>query len=305
MKILVIGGTGHVASHLVPMLVSQGHKVFIGTRGNTPAKITIPDGVQFVTCDSSDPEKLKALANETAFDAVVDFPGTGYHTWQAFRDKASHVVVCGSLWMFGQPNVVPTPEIPQNLCPFESYALRFQQIQQMVKESPNYKAAFTAIMPPNICGPGKIPLDTSGGRSIEVHKANMRGETVYLPDGPQALIAPCDAYDLASLFALALNNPDKADGQIFNGGPEYALSITQFVKTYANIYRTEIPISYVSWEDYKKIIPSMGAWWHFYADMCPDISKAKLLLGYKPCYTSEEAMERAVIWMKEKGLLSL
>ena len=303
MKILVIGGTGHVASHLVPMLASQGHQVFIGTRGNTPAKVVLPENVQYITCDAKDLESHKALANETEFDAVVDFPGTGFHTWQAFRDRVSHVVVCGSLWMFGRPNVVPTPEIPQNPCPFEAYAKRFAEIQQMVAEAPQYKAAFTAIMPPNICGPGKIPLDATGDRSIENHKAAMRGETVYLPDGPEALIAPCDAYDLAALFALALNNPEKADGQIFNGGPEYALSSTQYVKTFGEIFGVDIPIEYVSWDDYKKRYPSIGAWWHFYSDMCPDISKAKELLGYKPRYTSKEAMARAVEWMKERGLL--
>ena len=62
--------------------------------------------------------------------------------------------------------------------------------------------------------------------------------------------------------------------------------------------------AYVPWEEYeKKISPGIGWWWHFYAHMCPDISKARDLLGYEPMYTPEEALTRAVDWMRDNGLL--
>lgn len=304
MKILIIGGTGHVGSHLTPILVSQGHSVYIATRGNKPTIGEAFSGSRFITCNAADENNLIEVSNSYNFDAVVDFPGTGFITWNVFKDKVSHVVVCGSLWMFGRPNTVPTPEITQSECPFESYAKRYSQIEKMQSESGEYKADFTAIMPPNICGPGKIPLDTSGGRSIDVHRAIKRGETVYLPEGPETLISPCDAYDLAMLFALVLNQRDVAAGQIFNGGSAYAMSATQFVKTYGKIYNTDIPIKYVSWEEYRtKINPSIGAWWHFYSHLCPDITKARKMLGYEPKYTPEESMKRAVEWMREQQLL--
>lgn len=304
MKILIIGGTGHMGSHLTPILVSQGHSVYIATRGNKPTIGEDFRGAEFITCDASDENSLNQVANSYKFDAVVDFPGTGFTTWNVFKNKVSHIVVCGSLWMFGRPNVVPTPEITQSECPFPNYAKRYAEIEKMRSESGKYKAVFTAIMPPNICGPGKIPLDTSGGRSIDVHRAVVNGATVYLPDGPETLISPCDAYDLAMLFALALNQREAAAGEIFNGGSNYAMPVTQFVKTYGKIYNVEIPIKYVPWEEYKaKINPSIGAWWHFYSHMCPDISKSKRLLGYEPKYTPEQAMERAVEWMKEQGIL--
>lgn len=302
MKILIIGGTGHVGTFLVQILSEQGHEVVVGSRGRIAAQSN--PNVRFVLCDSSDLKSMQELAEKEYFDAIVDFPGTAWNVWSAFKDKTHHLVACGSLWMFGYPRVVPTPEQTQNKCLFEGYDTRYDEMAQMISESYQHKAAFSAVMPPNICGPGKIPLDTLGGRDIEVHRANMRGETVYLPAGPEALICPCDAYDLAMIFALAVNNRTKAAGQIFNGGTECALTATQFVNTMAEIYGVRIPIEYVPWEKYRnEISPSMGHWWHFYAHMCPDISKAKTLLGYKPRYTSEEAMARAVDWMREKGML--
>ena len=303
MKILIIGGTGHVGSHLVPILLSHGHDVAIGSRGKTAASADL-SGARLILCNSNDPESLRAVAASETFDAVVDFPGTARNVWNAFRDSADHVVACGSLWMFGLPHVVPTPERTQETCVFEGYESRYQEILNMIADSQRHRAAFTAVMPPNICGPGKIPLDTLGGRDIEVHRANMRGEPVYLPDGPEALIGPCDAYDLATVFALAIENRTAAAGQIFNGGSAYALTSSQFVRTMGRIYRSDIPIEYVPWERYKsEISPGIGYWWHFYAHMCPDISKAEKLLGYRPRYTPEETLERAVNWMREKDLL--
>lgn len=305
MKILIIGGTGHVGAFLTQILIAQGHDVVIASRGHTapPTHASI-EGAHFVTCDSGDIASLTALSESEHFDAVVDFPGTAWNVWNVFKDKAHHVIACGSMWMFGCPKVVPTPEQTQGPCMFDIYEVRYAQIGQMLCESLSHHAAFSAIMPPNISGPGRMPLDSLGGRSADVHHAGMRGETVYLPDGPEALICPCDAYDLASLFALAINDRTHAAGQIFNGGTEQALTATQFVNTLAEIYGTRIPIEYVSWEQYKnEISPSIGYWWHFYAHMCPDISKAKTLLGYRPRYTSQEAMRRAVEWAKRIQIL--
>lgn len=305
MKILIIGGTGHVGAFLTRILIDQGHEVVIGSRGVTdsPTHASI-EGARFITCDSANLESMEQVADSEFFDAVVDFPGTAWNVWNAFKDKTHHIIACGSMWMYGCPKVVPTPEQTQGKCMFDIYEVRYAQILEMIRESFEQHAAFTAIMPPNISGPGRMPLDTLGGRSAEVHHAGMRGETVYLPDGPEALICPCDAYDLASLFALAINNRTQAAGQIFNGGTEQSLTATEFVNTLAEIYEISIPIKYIPWDEYRaRISPSIGYWWHFYAHMCPDISKAKKLLGYKPRYTSQEAMARAVAWAKKINIL--
>lgn len=304
MKILIIGGTGHVGTFLTRKLLSQGHEVYIGTRGKHSLREGgFFEGAKFVTCDAGNKDSLEAL-KAYQFDTVVDFPGTAYHIWQVLGDTISHLVACGSLWMFGYPHKIPTPEMTQEECPFEGYKQRYEQILEMLKESGKGKATFTAVMPPNICGPGKVPLDSMGGRDVERHKSMMRGETVILPDGPECMVGPCDAEDIASLFALAVNNREAAAGQIFNAGSAYALPAGDFIKAYGDIYGVEIPVKRVSWKEYSEAVnPKITAWWHFYAHMQPDISKAKELLGYEPQYTPEEAMKRAVDWMRQEGML--
>lgn len=304
MKVLVIGGTGHVGAFLVPELIEQGHEVYIATRGNT-AKKSFADytKVNFITCDTKDPEDAKKLLNY-GFEVVIDMPGSAYNVWNILKNDIRHLIACGSLWMFGNPRVIPTPEAPQNDCPFAVYAERFGYIQKMLEESGKYKAVFTAIMPPNISGPGKIPIDTMGGRSAEVHKNLMQGKPVILPEGPECIISPCDASDIAHLFVLAMNNPVAAGGEIFNVGSEYGFTVSQMVEVFEKIHGVKIPIERVTWEKYiTEINPNQSAWWHFYAHMLPDITKAKTLLGYKPKFTPEEALTRAVDWMKQEGII--
>ena len=304
MKILVIGGNGHVGSFLVPQLLKNGHEVWIGGRYGKP----IPEGsasygAKSVVCTTNDEESLKAMAKE-GFDVVMDFPGTAYKAYMALRDHTRHFIACGSQWMFGESTRVPVPEIFSTRCFSDGYARRFDEIREMIADSGTHQAVFTAIMPPNICGPHKIPLDTLGGRDVEVHRANKRGEVVYLPDGPQCLISPCDADDIATLFRLAAEHRSAAAGQIFNVGSAYGLTASEFVRAYGYIHNVEIPIEYVSWQKYRdEISPSQGAWWHFYSHMCPDISKARKLLGYEPKYTPEQTMERAIGWMRDQGML--
>jgi len=37
--------------------------------------------------------------------------------------------------------------------------------------------------------------------------------------------------------------------------------------------------------------------------MCPDISKLRERLGYRPHHTPEQSLWRAVAWMRQRGLL--
>jgi len=199
---------------------------------------------------------------------------------------------------------LPTPPVTQNPCEFESYAQRYREMLEIQKQATKDGRAFSAIMPPNICGPGKIPIDGKGGRSIDVHKSHMRGEPVTLPAGCNTLIGPCDAADIAKAFLLAVENRDTAAGEIFNVGSAYALTATELVGALANIYNIEIPIEFVSYEDfYTKVLPDLGDNYHFREHMLPDISKLRSKLGYEPDYTPEETLQRAVEWMQEEKLL--
>jgi len=304
MKILVIGATGHVGHVLVPMLVEAGHEVVAVSRGRVPAPTGDAwRGVRFAVGNSTSEAGLSPLTAHRP-EAVIDIPGTAATTYRVFRGVAQHIVAIGSVWMFGEPRVVPTPEETQGPCPFASYAERYQDILRLVAASATDGVAFTAIMEPNICGPGKIPLDCLGGRDIEQHRAHARGETVVLPEGAEALVAPGDIEDIARCFLLAVTRREQAAGQMFNVGPASALTWSELVAAYGELYGVSIPIRRVGWTEYQeKISPGLGHWFHLKAHMCPDIGKARRLLGYEPRYTPRQTLARAVKWMRDKNLL--
>ena len=245
MKVLVIGGTGHIGRFLTPLLVQAGHEVVVLTSGRTPFPDTKDwESVQRVKAsykrDQSDWQdtviRLKA-------EVVIDIIGSDLHTlYRIVKGNCKHLLACGSIWMFGEARTVPTPDETQGPSQSEGYAWRYGEMLKVKKQAATDGIAFTAIMPPNICGPGKIPLDTMGGRDIEIHRGLSQGKEVVLPAPGSTLIGPCDARDIASAFVLAVDKRDSAAGEIFNVGSAYALTSEQFVKTYADIYGVDIPI---------------------------------------------------------------
>ena len=310
MRICVIGGSGHIGKFLCAALAEDGHEVVVLSRGQTPLPTGGPwERIRLVPIAYQPGPELENTIRELAPEALVDILGFGapgiYESLAAgLGGKCRHLVACGSVWMWGDPALVPTPEVPTNRCWAEGYAWRFELYQRLQAECRARGLPFTVIMPPNICGPGKIPLEGRGGRSLQVHREHAQGLPCPLPTPGTNLVGPCDAADVAQGFLLALRQPEQAAGEFFNVGSPYALTAARFLEVYGEIYGRPIPIDWVSWEHYSTAIsPDRGAHYHFEMPMCPDISKIRSRLGYAPRYTPEQTMARAVAWMQEQGLL--
>ncbi|CAN5792305.1 hypothetical protein BH09VER1_BH09VER1_19110 [soil metagenome] len=305
MDITIIGGTGHIGRHLVPMLVREGHRITIASRGISP----LPEdaewqSVKAVTIDYGN-DNWAQVIRDTNAEVVVDIlQRDSPLLYDTIKDSVGHFVLCGSIWMFGMARSVPTPDETQGACLSAAYAERFEQMLEVKNRAARDGVAFTALMEPNICGPYKVPLDCRGGRSRAEHQSYQKGNPVTLPAPGNTLIGPCDGEDVARSFLCAIANRKAANGQLFNVGAAYSLTMTEFVETYAQIHKVKIPINYVSWKDFiENIVPQPEAYWHFQYNMCPDISKISKALGYHPQFTPEQAMERAIAWMNETGLL--
>jgi len=303
MRVIVIGGTGHIGGFLVPKLVELGHEVLVATRGRKP----IPEGPTWakvrtlkLPADGA-PSALAEQRPEAVIDIVQKHATALY---EALRGTCRHFIWCGSLWMLGPPGIVPTPERRFGPALSESYQPRTDELAELQRRAHRDGVAFTAILPPNICGPGKVPLEMRGGRDVEVHKAHARGEPVTLFEGCNTLIGPCDAEDVAQGFWRALERRDQTAGELFNVGPAYALTASQMVGLFSEIHGVSIPIRWVSYQRFiSEVMPEPGANNHFRFHMCPDISKARRKLLYEPAHTPEASMARAVEWMRRHGLM--
>lgn len=70
MRILIIGGTRNIGFSLAQELLAEGHQVTVFNRGKTPD--TLPDAVERLRGDRTDPAQVEAALAGRSFDAVVD-----------------------------------------------------------------------------------------------------------------------------------------------------------------------------------------------------------------------------------------
>ena len=70
MKILVVGGTRYFGIPMVNALLSKGHDVTIGTRGN--AKVDFEGEVRYMTFDRTDSTSVKRAFGGSKFDVIID-----------------------------------------------------------------------------------------------------------------------------------------------------------------------------------------------------------------------------------------
>ncbi|MCA0456955.1 MAG: NAD-dependent epimerase/dehydratase family protein [Chloroflexi bacterium] len=70
MNILIIGGTRNVGHFLAQELLNAGHTITLLNRGKTPD--TLPDHIERLRADRTDPAQLEAALTGREFDVVID-----------------------------------------------------------------------------------------------------------------------------------------------------------------------------------------------------------------------------------------
>ena len=122
MRTVVIGGTGHIGTYLVPCLVRSGHQVAVISRGTRVAYRDDPvwGDVQMVPCDRQVAEadgSFGALVAGLRPEAVVDLmcfaPAQIRQLVEALDGQ--HVVQAGSVWSYGPSTLVPPPRTRQSI----------------------------------------------------------------------------------------------------------------------------------------------------------------------------------------------
>src|SRR5262245_56563878 len=119
MWVVVIGGTGHIGTYLVPRLLANGHDVGVLSRGlGEPYQGLAGWGqVREVVIDRTAEEAAGTFAarvRDMYPDAVIDLIGFDVDSTralvEALRGQVQHFLHCGTLWVHGPTEVAPTPE---------------------------------------------------------------------------------------------------------------------------------------------------------------------------------------------------
>jgi len=315
MRIVVIGGTGHVGTFLVPRLVEAGHEVTCVTRGHRKPYRDHPAwaSVRMVTLDRFDAESTGEFASRVLDlkpDAVIDLIcftlDSARHLVEALRGQVQHFLHCGTIWVHGVPVEQPTTEAqPRN--PFGDYGIQKAAIEAyLLDESRRRGFPATAVHPGHIVGPGWVPVNPAGNFDLGVFRALARGEEVALPHLGLETLHHVHADDVAQVFVKALQHWSAAVGESFHAVSPAALTLRGYAEAVAGWFGRSAKLKFLPWEQWKDTVPAEEAnttWSHIAHSPGCSIEKARRLLQYEPRYTSLEAIHEALRWLIDNGKL--
>ena len=317
MRIVMIGGTGHVGSFLVPRLVRAGHEVVNISRGNRRPYIEDAawGSVQQVTVDRDADEakgmfahRVRDLEADVVIDMLCFTTASARALVDGLRGYVDHLVHCGSIWRHGISHTVPmTEDDPSE--PFGEYGMQKAAIAALLRaETEAGGLVTTSLHPGHISGPGWPVITPLGNLDPTVWHRLSAGAELVIPGLGTDLMHHVHADDVAQAFALAVEHRQEAAGQAFSVTAASALNVRGFATIAAGWFGREASLRSVSWEEFRAGTTEEHAdasWQHLSRSQCMSIDKARRLLGYEPRYEPEDAAREAVAWLIEHGELEV
>lgn len=316
MRIVIIGGSGHVGTYLVPRLVAAGHEVVNLSRGQREPyqphaawKL-----VEQVKIDRDAEEKagtfgqrVRELNPDVVIDMICFTLDSAQHLVDALRGQVQHFLSCGTIWVHGPSVEVPTTE-EQPRRPFGDYGIQKAAIEAyLLDEARRNGFPATVLHPGHIVGPGWIPLNPAGHFNPQVFAQLSRGEELALPNIGLETVHHVHADDVAQSFVQAMANWTNAVGESFHIVSPAAVSLRGYAEMMAAWFGQPAKLRFVPWDEWRATVSedeAQATWDHIAHSPNCSIAKGQRLINYQPRYTSLQAVQEAVQWLiEQKGLL--
>ena len=306
MRIVVIGGTGHIGTYLVPSLVRAGHDAVVISRGTRQAYGEDPvwRDLEMVACDREAAEqdgRFGTIVADLRPDAVVDLtcftPAQARQLVEALDGQ--HVVQTGSVWSYGPSEIVPTTEdAPKH--PYGEYGVNKLAVEQYLTGGQDRVRA-SVVHPGHISGPGWLPIGPAGNLDPEVIDSLRADGTCLLPDRGGETIHHVHADDVAGLHQACLELPDAATGQSFNSVCTQALTLRGYADLVARHFGHEPRLEFVPWDQFAaRVDPEHADMTLEHIGRAPlySMEKARTVLGFIPRHNvTDTVLESIDAWV--------
>ena len=267
MRVVVIGGTGHVGTFLIPRLVHAGYEVVCVHRGGKPY---LPNPawkkVQHVVMDREAEDAagtfgktISSLKPDIVIDMICFDPVPARQLVEALRGKVRHYLCCGTVWVHGYPVTAPvTEDSPRR--PFGEYGIKKAQLEAYLLEEAHLRGfPATIVLPGHIVGPGWVPLDPLGTWSLEVYAKLARGEELLMPHQGLETLHHVHADDVAQVFMKAIANRNGSIGESFHAVSPAAMTMRGYADSVAAWFGQSARLRFVTWEDYRAAVSAEDA----------------------------------------------
>ena len=317
MRVIIIGGSGHIGTYLIPRLVEAGHEVTNIRRGDSSPyqPHAAWKWVQPVTADRHAEDqagvfgqRVRGLHPDAVIDLICFTLESARQLAEALDGEVQHLLHCGTVWVHGPTVQAPTTE-EQPRRPFGEYGIQKAAIEAYLLDQAR-RSGFpaTVLHPGHIVGPGWRPINPAGHLNPQVFADLAQGKELVLPNLGMETLHHVHADDVAQAFMQALANRSVAVGESFHVVSPAALTLRGYAESMAAWFGQEARLRYLPWEQWKTTVSQEEAeatWDHIAHSPCCSIAKAIRLLDYHPRYTSLQAITESVSWLIEHGVIQV
>ena len=317
MRIVVIGGSGHVGTFLVPRLVRAGHAVINLTRGARSPYIDdeVWSDVEQVAVDREAEDaagtfgkRVAALEADVVVDMICFTPDSAAALVKELRGHSGHLIHCGTIWRYG-PSVKQPMREDDTSPPIGEYGTQKAAIAELLAaETASGGLITTVLQPGHISGPGWTPIGPLGNLDPGVWYALSAGQEIAVPGLGAELMHHVHADDVAQAFQLAVEHRDAAAGESFNVVAPSALTARGFLAIVAGWFGQTAKIRSVTWAEFRSGTTAEFAnasWGHLSRSQYASIEKARTLLGYAPAFEPEAAVLDGIRWLIDHDQLEV
>jgi nucleoside-diphosphate-sugar epimerase len=315
MRVVIIGGTGHIGTYLTPRLVEGGHQVVCVSRGLKQPYLAHESWtrVEPVTLDRTAEEAAGAFGaaiRDLHADCVIDLTAFTLESTQqlveALRGQVQQFLHCGTIWVHGPGIELPvTEEQPRR--PISDYGVRKAAIEAyLLDEARRNRFPATVLHPGHLVGTGWTPLNPAANFNPAVFADLAAGRDVALPNLGRETLHHVHADDVAQAFVQAMTHWSVAVGESFHIVSPAAVSMIGYAEAVAGWFGHPARLRFLPWEEWRATVPEKDAgitWDHIARSPNCSIAKAQRLLEYRPRYRSLEALRESVAWLVAQGVI--
>ena len=316
MKVVVIGGSGHIGTYLVPKLVREKHQVIMVSRGKSEPYIKdwTWEKAELVKLDRSNDLDFSSKIAEMNADVVIDlicFKLDEVKEMVATLKETdlSHYLYCSTIWTHGRTETIPVDPNGEKH-PLDEYgSQKYESEKYLKQENPVNGFPATMISPGQICGPGWSIISPLGYGDDSVFQTIADGKEIKLPNLGMETLHPVHAEDVAQMFVDAMNNRTQALGQNFHAVSQDSLTLYGYAMAMYRYFGQEPKIDFLPWNKWRDYVGSERqaniAYYHLARSGYYSIENARKLIGYAPRYTATQVVEASVQSYRERGVVTL
>lgn len=316
MKVVVIGGSGHIGSYLIPMLVRENHEVIMVSRGKSKPYVRdwAWDEAELVSMDRSKEADFAGKIAEMNADVVIDLICFKLEEVKemvaALKDTdLSHYLYCSTIWTHGRAEKIPAD--PNGVKhPLDEYGRqKYESEKYLMHEYRVNQFPVSIVSPGQICGPGWSIINPLGYGGDDVFQTIADGKEISLPNHGMETLHPVHGEDVAQVFFKVMNHRTQALGQNFHAVSEDSLTLYGYAMAMYRFFQQEPNITFLSWDKWVDYVENEKkasiSYHHIARSGYYSIANAKELIGYRPRYTATQVVEASLKSYVDRGVINL